>query len=91
MDANHCMRCSALAALTTLRHDILKGILRRAVHRVGIASALEPALRWLFGLAEGAGTWADGFATRVQARGDILFVLTQGISITDVSVIHPYP
>jgi hypothetical protein len=36
------MRCSALAQQLTLRHDILKGILRRAVHR---ASTLEPALR----------------------------------------------
>jgi hypothetical protein len=72
-----------------LRHDILKGILRRAVHRAGIASALEPALRRLSGLAEGAGTSADGSAIRVQARGDILLVLPQGIYITDVSVIHP--
>jgi hypothetical protein len=46
-DADHGMRCSALAAQTTLRHDILKGILRRAVHRAGIASTLEPALRRL--------------------------------------------
>jgi hypothetical protein len=40
--ADHAMRCSSLAALTTLRNDILKGILRRAVHRAGIASTLEP-------------------------------------------------
>jgi hypothetical protein len=36
-------RCPALAAQLTLHHDILKGMLRRAVHRAGIASALEPA------------------------------------------------
>jgi hypothetical protein len=62
---------------------------RRAVHRAGIASALEPALRRLPGLAKGASTPADGSAIGVQAPGDILLLLSQGISITDVSVIHP--
>jgi hypothetical protein len=83
------MRCSSLAALTTLRHDILKGILRRAVHRAGIASTLEPPLRRLPGLAEGASTSADGASIRVEARGDILLALPQGITIADVSIIHP--
>jgi hypothetical protein len=54
-DADHGMRRSALAAQTTLRHDILRGILRRAVHRAGIASTLEPALRRLPGLTDGPG------------------------------------
>jgi hypothetical protein len=71
-DADHGMRCSALAAQTTLRHDILKGILRRAVHRAGIASTLEPALRRLPGLAKGPGMSADGSPSRPGARGDIL-------------------
>jgi hypothetical protein len=53
-DFDHAMRCSALSSQLTLRHDILKGILRRAVHRAGIASTLEPALRRLPGLAAGA-------------------------------------
>jgi hypothetical protein len=88
-DTDHCMRCSALAAHFTLRHDILKGILRRAVHRAGIASTLEPPLRRLPGLAAGAGASADGSAIRPEARGDILMALPQGISITDISVIHP--
>jgi hypothetical protein len=88
-DADHAMRCRALAAQLTLRHDILKGILRRAVHRAGIASALEPALRRLPGLAAGSGTTADGSATRVEARGDILKVLPRGIAIANVSVVHP--
>jgi hypothetical protein len=81
-DADHGMRCSAPAALTTLRHDILKGILRHAVHQPGIASALKPAL------CRGAGTSADGSAMRVEARGDIVLILPQGISIADVCVIH---
>jgi hypothetical protein len=89
MDADHGMRCSALAAQTTLRHDILKGILRRAVHRAGIASTLEPALRRLPGLTDGPGTSADGSPSRPGARGDILMAMPQGIAIADVSVIHP--
>jgi hypothetical protein len=88
-DTDHGMRCSALAAHFTLRHDILKGILRRAVHRAGIASTLEPTLRQLPGLPAGAGTSAEGSAIRPEAREDILLALPQGISITDISVIHP--
>jgi hypothetical protein len=87
--ADLAMRCSSLAALTTLRHDILKGILRRVVHRAGIASTLEPPLRRLPGLAEGASTSADGASIRVEARGDILLALPQGITIADVSIIDP--
>jgi hypothetical protein len=83
------MRCPSLAAQTTLRHDILKGILRRVVHRAGIASALEPPLRRLPGLADGAGIAADGSPLRPEARGDILMVLPRGITISDISVIHP--
>jgi hypothetical protein len=61
-DADQGMQCSALAAQTTLRHDILTGILRRAVRRA---------------------------VHRPGARGDILLTIPQGISIADVSVIHP--
>jgi hypothetical protein len=88
-DTHHGMRCSALAAHFTLRHDILKGILRRAVHRAGIASTLEPPLRRLPGLAAGARASADGSAIRPEAWGNILMALPQGTSITDISVIHP--
>jgi hypothetical protein len=85
-DFDHAMHCSALPPQLTLRHDILKGILRRAVHRV---STLEPALRRLPGLAAGAGTSADGSPIRVEARGDVLLAMPQGIAIADVSIIHP--
>jgi hypothetical protein len=88
MDTDHGMRCSALAAHFTLRHDILKGILRQAVHRAGIASTLELPLCQLPGLNAGAGTSAEGSVIRPEARGDILLAL-KGISITDISVIHP--
>jgi hypothetical protein len=52
-DVDHGMPCSSLAAHTTLRHDILKEILRRVVHKAGIASTQEPALRRLPGLTGG--------------------------------------
>jgi hypothetical protein len=83
------MRCSALAAHTTLHHDILKGILRRAVHRAGIASTQGPTLSRLPGLAGGAGISASGASIRVGARGAILLALPGGITIADISVIHP--
>jgi hypothetical protein len=72
-----------------LRHDILRGILRHAVHRTGIASTLEPPLRRLPALAEDASTSAYGASIRVEARGDILLALPQGITIADVSIIRP--
>jgi hypothetical protein len=61
----------------------------RAVHRVGIASNLEPPIRRLPGLAAVAGASADGSAICPRARGDILLALPQGISIADISVVHP--
>jgi hypothetical protein len=87
-DADHGMQCSALAAQTTLRHDILKGILRRAVHWAGIASTLEPAVRRLPGLTDGLGMSADGSPSRPGARGDIM-AMPQGVAIANMSVIHP--
>jgi hypothetical protein len=86
-DFDHAMLCSNLASQLTLRDDILKGILRRAVHRAGIASTVEPTLRRLPGLA--AGISADGFPIRVEARGDVLLAMPQGIAIADDSIIHP--
>jgi hypothetical protein len=81
------MQCPALAAQFTLRHDILKGNLCRAVHRAGIASALEPPLRRLPRLA------GRHFCRRLsyppKARDGILMALSHGIYIIHVSVIHP--
>jgi hypothetical protein len=50
---------------------------------------LESPIRRLPSLAATCGTAADGSATRVEARGDILMVLPWGIAIADVSVVHP--
>jgi hypothetical protein len=59
------------------------------VHRAGIASTQEPALRRLPGLAGGAGTSATGASTRVEAPGDILLALSGGITVADISITHP--
>jgi hypothetical protein len=83
------MWCWSFAAHTTSRHDILKGILRRVVHRAGIASTQELALRGLPELTGGAGTSPSGASTWVEARGDILLILPRGITIADISFIHP--
>jgi hypothetical protein len=58
------------------------------VHRAGIVSTQEPALRRLPGLAGGAGTSATVASTRVEARGDILLALPRGITIVDISITH---
>jgi hypothetical protein len=71
------MRCPSVAAHTTLRHDILKGILRRVVHRAGIASTASLAL---------PGALASGASNRVEACQDILLVLPRGITIFDISI-----
>jgi hypothetical protein len=88
-DVDHGMRFPSLAAHTTLRHDILKGILHRVVHRVGIASTHKPTPRRLPGLPLGAGTSVSDARIQVEARGDILLALPGSITIADTSVIHP--
>jgi hypothetical protein len=71
------MQCLALAAQFTLHHDILKMMLRCAVHRAGIASTLKPTLRRLPGLDAGAGTSANGSAIRPKAPDDTLISIAQ--------------
>jgi hypothetical protein len=66
----------------TLRHDILKGRLRRSVLRAGIASTLEPPLHRLPSLTASAGISADGSAVCSEDRGNRLVALPQGISGT---------
>jgi hypothetical protein len=68
----------------TLCHDTLKGILRRIIYRAGVASSLEPILRRLPSQAAGgAPAYDDG------ARGDILLVLRDAVTVADVADIHP--
>jgi hypothetical protein len=49
----HAMTCSSMQGKATMRHDILKGILRGAIHRAGVVSTLEPTLLRLLGLEAG--------------------------------------
>jgi hypothetical protein len=88
-DVDHGMRCPSLAARTTMHHGILKGMLRRIKHRVCIASTQDPALCRLPGLTGGADTSVLSTSTRVEARTDILLVLPRGITIADISAVHP--
>jgi hypothetical protein len=83
MDMDHSMQCPALTE-TTLRHDILKKILRRVVHWAGIPSPLEPALCRLPGLEQGAGLSREGHTVRVGALGGALRQV-----ITNISVVPP--
>jgi hypothetical protein len=83
------MRCPALAAQTTLRHDILKGILLRVVHQAGIASSLERTPCRLQVLEQGDGLSREGHSIRVGAWGDILLALRQVITVTDIPSVHP--
>jgi hypothetical protein len=73
----------------TLRFDILSGILRRVVCRAGVASVPEPPLRRLPGLHRDATSGADGEVSHVGGRGDTLMALEAGMTVVDVSVIHP--
>jgi hypothetical protein len=82
-DKDHAMSCKALSGAMTLRHEILKGTWRRIANRAGIASSAEPAMRSL------PGVQASAVANSPESRGDILMVLPDGLTVTDVSVIHP--
>jgi hypothetical protein len=87
-DGDHAMVCTAVQGKATMRHDILSRILRRVVHRAGVASTLEPPLRRLPGLEAGATATGEGFS-RLGARGDVLVALESGMTVVDVSVTHP--
>jgi hypothetical protein len=63
--------------------------LRRVVHRAGVALDLEPPLRRLPGLADDAGIATDGSLLHPWACGDIIMALTRGITVSNISVIHP--
>ena len=82
-DIDHAMTCTSLRGVMTLRHDILKSIWRRLANRAGVASSVEPTIRTL------PGAQATAVANRPDSRGDILFMMPSGLTVADVSVIHP--
>jgi hypothetical protein len=88
--ADNAMTCSSVKGKATMRHDILKGILLRTIHRAGVASTLEPTLRRLPGVEAGAyGALGGTEAAGLEARGHILLALESGMSVVDVSITHP--
>jgi hypothetical protein len=89
-------RGSRLAPLVLLYYSYIAAngmyvcILRRAIHRAGVVSTLEPRLRKLPGLEVGAyGASRGTEAAGLEARGDILLALESGMSVVDVSITHP--
>ena len=81
-DIDHAMTCKTMAGAMTMRHDILSGNWRRLGTRAGIASSLEPTIMALPG-ANGAPR------VRRDSRGDVLYALAEGLTIVDISVVHP--
>jgi hypothetical protein len=89
-DSDHAMTCSSVQGKATMRYDILKGTLRRAIHRAGVASNLEPTMRRLPGLEAGAyGASRGTEAAGLEVRGDILLALESGMLVVDASITHP--
>jgi hypothetical protein len=82
-NTDHAMTCKSLSGAMTLRHDNLKHIWRRIANRAGVATSAEPVLRPLRGVQ------AAAIANRPESRGDILLVLPDGLTVADVSVVHP--
>jgi hypothetical protein len=82
-DPHHAMTCSKLCGVMTLRHNLFVESVRRIAHRAGVASSVEPPLRHL------PGARAARAAATPQARGDILLALNEGLTVVDVSFIHP--
>jgi hypothetical protein len=65
-----------------LRHDKLVEVVRRAMRRGGVTSSKEPLLA---ALQPGPRIRLS----RAEARGDILYVLTNELQVGDLSVVHP--
>jgi hypothetical protein len=75
-DGAHAMVCTSVRGQLTMRHDLLKGIVRRVFHRAGVASTMEPTLCRLPGLQAGVTAPAGGGGiTRLAGRGGVLLAL----------------
>jgi hypothetical protein len=84
------MTCTSVQGKATMGHDILKGILRQAVHCAGVASTLKPSLCQLAGLEACAHNGAAGtVATGLEAQQNIMLASETGMSILDVTIAHP--
>ena len=83
-DTDHAMTCKSLCGEMTMRHNMIARSWRRIISRSGTASSLEPAIRALPG-ARGAAV----SARHTDSRGDILLILPDGLTVVDISVVHP--
>jgi hypothetical protein len=81
-DSEHAHTCPTPNALRVLRHDELVEVVCRAMRWSGVTSSKEPLLT---ALQPGPRIRLP----RAEARGDILFVLTNELQVGDVSVVHP--
>ena len=66
----------------TLRHNMITQDWRRIASRAGVSSSVEPEINKLPGFRAAPNV-------RPQSRGDILVVLPEGLTVCDVSVVHP--
>ena len=82
-DLDHAMTCLSIRKTVTLRHNMLTATWRRIASRSGVTSTAEPLIRQLPG-AQGAAA-----AARPDSRGDLLLILPSGLTVVDISVIHP--
>jgi hypothetical protein len=82
-DVHHFMTCTTLSGGAQLRHHLINDNWCLISHRAGVASSKEPVLRHLPGAQSAAN------ANRPDSRGDLLLVLPSGLTVADVSVVHP--
>jgi hypothetical protein len=80
---DHAMVCKTQMGGMQMRHEILANAWRLISNRAGISTSAEPLLRQL------PGQQAPANAERPDSRGDILLVTPNGLTVADVSVIHP--
>ena len=81
-EKDHALTCTRHGGTMTLRHSMITNDWRRIATRAGISSSVEPAINALPG-AQAAPN------VRPLSRGDILVVLPDGLTVCDVSVVHP--
>jgi hypothetical protein len=81
------MVCTSVQGQSTMRNELLKGIVRRIVRRAGVASTMEQTLRRLPGLQTGVTALVGGGVITAR-RGDVLLALGVGMAIVDVSATH---
>jgi hypothetical protein len=81
-ERDHALTCTRLGGAMTMRHNMITHDWRRIASRAGVSSSVEPAIHALPG-AQAAPH------VRPLSRGDILVVLPEGLTVCDVSVVHP--